>query len=93
VGNAAGRIESAARRVEAARLGRRLADESLVAEQKRLQVGQSSTFTVLQFQEVLARAEISEYRAIADYNQALAEYNRQIGTTLDVHAVVLTVGR
>lgn len=93
VGNAAGRIESAARRVEIARLGRRLADESLVAEQKRLQVGQSSTFTVLQFQEVLARAEISEYRAIADYNQALAEYNRQIGTTLDVHAVVLSVGR
>jgi len=93
VGNAAGRIESAARRVETARLGRRLADESLVAEQKRLQVGQSSTFTVLQFQEVLARAEISEYRAIADYNQALAEYNRQIGTTLDVHSVVLTTGR
>ena len=93
VGNAAGRIESSARRVESARLGRRLAGESLTAEVKRLQVGQSSTFTVLQFQEVLSRAEISEYRAIADYNQALAEYNRQIGTTLEAHGVTLSVGR
>lgn len=93
VGNAAGRIESSAKRVESARLGRKLAEESLTAEQKRLQVGQSSTFTVLQFQEVLARAEISEYRAIADYNQALAEYDRQIGTTLLVHNVKLDIGR
>lgn len=93
VGNAAGQIESAAKRMESARFSRRLAEESLTAEQKRLQVGQSSTFTVLQFQEVLARAEISEYRAIADYNQALAEYDRQIGTTLAVHNVTLKIDR
>ena len=89
VANAASQIVATARRVEAARRARQLADESLVAEQKRLQVGQSDTFTVLQFQELLAAAEQGEYRAIADYNIALADYDRAIGETLGRHAVTL----
>jgi outer membrane protein TolC len=89
VGNAAGRIDTSAKRVEIARFARQLAEESLTAELKRLRVGQSTTFTVLQFQDVLAQAEFSEYRAIADYNQALAEYDRQIGTTLTIHGVTM----
>jgi outer membrane protein TolC len=89
VANAAGQIGSAARRVEATRRARTLADESLVAEQKRLQVGQSDTFTVLQFQELLAAAEQAEYRAVADYSIALAEYDRTTGATLERHAVTL----
>lgn len=93
VANAAGQIDSSSKRVEMTRYARKLAGESLAAEQKRLQVGQSSTFTVLQFQEVLSGAEISEYRAIADFNQALAEYDRQIGTTLIARGVKLDTPR
>ncbi|MFT3829029.1 MAG: TolC family protein [Opitutaceae bacterium] len=89
IANASGQIEATARRVEATRRARQLADDSLVAEQKRLQVGQSDTFTVLQFQELLSAAEQSEYRAVADYNIALADYDRAIGITLQRHAVTL----
>jgi outer membrane protein TolC len=89
VANAAGQIDATARRVEATRRARQLADDSLVAEQKRLQVGQSDTFTVLQFQELLSAAEQSEYRAVADYNIALADYDSAIGTTLARHNVTL----
>lgn len=89
VANAAGQIDATSRRIEATRRARNLADESLVAEQKRLQVGQSDTFTVLQFQDLLSYAEQSEYRAVADYNIALAEYDRAIGGTLARHAVTL----
>ncbi len=89
IANTAGQIEATSRRVEATRRARQLADDSLVAEQKRLQVGQSDTFTVLQFQELLAAAEQAEYRAVADYNIALADYDRAIGLTLERHAVTL----
>ncbi len=87
--NAAGQIDATTRRMEATRRARNLADESLVAEQKRLQVGQSDTFTVLQFQDLLSSAEQAEYRAVADYSIALAEYDRAIGATLARHAVTL----
>jgi outer membrane protein len=89
VANAAGQIENTAQRVEATRRARELAQQSLVAEEKRLQVGQSTTFTVLQFQDLLTAAQLSEDRAIADYSIALADYDRAIGTTLDVHGIKL----
>ena len=89
VADAAGQIESTVRRLEATHRARQLAAESLVAQQKRLQVGQSDTFTVLQFQELLAAAEQAEFRAVADYNIALASYDRAIGTTLERHNVTL----
>ncbi len=89
VANAAGQIDATARRVEATRRARELARESLTAEQKRLQVGQSDTWTVLQFQELLSAAEQAEYRAVADYNIALSEYDRTIGATLEQHGVTL----
>jgi outer membrane protein len=89
VANAAGQIDATFRRVEATRLARQLAAESLVAQQKRLQVGQCDTFTVLQFQDLLVNAEQAEYRAVADYNIALADYDRAIGMTLERHTVTL----
>lgn len=89
VANAAGQIDATARRVDATRRARELAEASLVAEQKRLQVGQSDTFTVLQFQELRSAAEQAEYRAIADYNIALAEFDRTTGATLERYAVSL----
>ncbi len=89
VANAAGQIDATARRVDSTRRARQLAAESLAAQQKRLQVGQVDTFTVLQFQDLLSNAEQAEYRAIADYNIALANYDRTIGTTLDRHTVTI----
>jgi len=89
VANAAGQIATTAQRVAATRHARELAQQSLAAEEKLLQVGQSTTFTVLQFQELLAGAQVSEDRALADYNIALANYDRAIGATLETHAIEL----
>jgi len=83
VGNAAGRIETAQKRVQATLQARKLAQAVLDAEVKRLRAGQSSTFFVAQQQEILSGAEVNEARAQADYHEALADYDRQLGVTLE----------
>jgi len=83
LGNAADQIESAQKRVQANRKARELAQATLDAEVKRLRAGQSSTFFVSQQQEILIGAEISEAFAQADYQKALADYDRQLGVTLE----------
>lgn len=83
VGNAADQIETTQRRIKATREARDLAQATLDAEVKRLRAGQSSTFFVLQQQEILASLEVSASRAQSDYHKALAEYDRQLGVTLE----------
>jgi len=83
VGNAAGEIETTQKRVRATRQARELAQATLDAEEKRLRAGQSSTFFVSQQQEILSYAEVREAAAQADYHKALAEYDRQLGITLE----------
>jgi len=83
VGNAAGQIETAQKRIQADRRARELAQATLDAEEKRLRAGQSSTFFVAQQQELLSIAEVREAAAMADYHKALAEYDRQLGLTLE----------
>lgn len=83
VGNAANNIETARRRVDAARAARELGQATLDAEQKRLRAGTGNTFFVVQQQEILASLEVAELRAEADYRKAIAEYDRQLGVTLE----------
>src|SRR5690606_3598506 len=89
VGNAAGQIETAAQRVEATRRSRELEQRNLDDEVRKLRAGTGNTFFVLQQQEILAVAEIRAYRAQADYQKALAEYDRQLGETLERHHIVI----
>jgi outer membrane protein len=83
VGNAASQIETTQNRVQAARHARDLAQATLDAEVKRLRAGQSSTFFVSQQQEILTFAEVSEAAAQADHHKALADYDLQLGLTLE----------
>ncbi|MDQ5977876.1 MAG: hypothetical protein QG602_848 [Verrucomicrobiota bacterium] len=83
VGNAAGQIETVQKRIQATRRARESAQATLDAEVKRLRVGQSSTFFVAQQQELLSIAEVREAAAMSDYHKALAEYDRQLGVTLE----------
>ena len=83
VGNAAANIETTRQRVDAARAARELGQATLDAEQKRLRAGTGNTFFVVQQQEILASLEVAELRAEADYRKALAEYDRQLGITLE----------
>ncbi|MBA4138847.1 MAG: hypothetical protein C0518_16200 [Opitutus sp.] len=91
VGNAAANIETTRQRVDAARKARELGQSTLDAEQKRLRAGTGNTFFVVQQQEILASLEVAELRAEADYRRALAEYDRQLGITLEKLNIAIAV--
>ena len=67
------------KRVDATRSARELAEQSLKAEQRKLEAGTSSTFFVLRLQSDLALAELREISAVADYNRSVADFNRLRG--------------
>ena len=93
VGNAASQITTSRQRVDATRHARELAQQTLDAEIKRLRAGSSNTFFVLQQQDILSASEISEANALVDFHKALAEYDRQLGTTLERLSIALVLPR
>jgi outer membrane protein TolC len=80
-------LETDAKIVEANRISRELADQKLVAEQKKLAVGLSTNYQVLQYQRDLANAQIAELKSLIDYSLALSRVNRVTGTTLEKHRI------
>lgn len=83
------RIDSAAKRVEANRSARALAEEQLRVEQRRLEAGVTTTFNVLSFQRDLATAQANEIQAITEYNKALANLEQVRGTALEKNKIDL----
>jgi outer membrane protein TolC len=81
------RIEANAKRVDANRAARVLAEEQLRVEQRRLEAGVTTTFNVLSFQRDLAAAQASEVRAIADYFESLANLEKVQGTVLQANRI------
>ena len=75
--------------VQATRQARIYAEAALDAEQKKYEVGKSTTFTVLQLQSKLTSARSGEIRALADYNEALAKLAQEEGTTLERNRISL----
>jgi outer membrane protein TolC len=86
---AAQEVETAWLQIATTRHARELAEQSLAAEEKKLQVGNSSTFFVLRLQGDLASAEIREMQAITDYLIARSEYDRVLGATLERRRIVI----
>ena len=62
-------------RVEATRASRELAERQLEAEQRKFEVGLSTTFFVFQAQRDLATARNNELRAILDYIRSLVDFD------------------
>jgi outer membrane protein TolC len=62
------------KRVQATQVARQLAERRLEAEQKKFNVGMSTTFLVFQAQRELAQARTNELRAVIDYNQSLVDF-------------------
>jgi outer membrane protein TolC len=89
VDNAVGQVQTNAKRVEATRVARRLAEESLAAEESRLRAGASTSFLVLQAQSQLAAARSAEIRARADFGASLVDLARVEGTTMEKHHITL----
>ena len=69
--------------MEATKQARIYAEAALDAEQKTYAVGKATTFEVLQYQNNLTAARSQEIRALANYNEALANLAQQEGSTLD----------
>jgi outer membrane protein len=76
VREAALRLEQNRQRIETARLGRELAEQRLDAEQRRFEVGMSTSFLVIQAQRDLAVARDNEQRAYLDYQLAAVAFER-----------------
>lgn len=89
VDNAIGEVETNRKRVDATAAARRLAEESLKAEEAKLRAGSSTSFLVLQAQSQLAAARSAEIRARSDYAESIAALAQADGTTLDKHNISL----
>ncbi len=76
---------------KATRDARDYADQALQAEQKKLQVGTSTSFIVLQLQSNLTAARSAEIRALADYNEDLAQLAQFEGTILERHHLTVKI--
>jgi len=63
--------------------------EKLQSERKRMDVGERTTFDVLDFQDDLAESRARHARALADYQIALAELGRSMGILLQVHGIAV----
>jgi outer membrane protein TolC len=76
VRDAALRLQQNRERIETARLGRELAEQRLDAEQKRFDVGMSTSFLVIQAQRDLAVARENEQRSFLEYQLAAVAFER-----------------
>ena len=89
VTEAADQVETTRKSVAAAKVAFDLAQQTADDELKKLRAGASNTFFVLQEQEMLAQAETSYYQALAEQRNAVAAYDREIGTTLARYHITL----
>ncbi|MFL6214948.1 MAG: TolC family protein [Blastocatellia bacterium] len=87
--NALQAVETTRQRVDTARASREAAQKQLASEQRRFQAGLSTTYFVLERQNALSEAQGRELRAMTDYNKALSELQRVMGTTLTTANVEL----
>ncbi len=74
VRRAARQIRSAADRMDAARVGADLAEERAEAEQRRYEVGLSTTFLVTQAQRDLMQAHVKLLQSSLDYESSLVNF-------------------
>lgn len=79
--NAVRAVQTDYKRVQAYKLARELADKKLEAEEKKLKVGLTTNYLVLQYQRDLGNAQDAELKAIIDYNLSLARLDKALGTT------------
>lgn len=87
IDNAIKQAASSYDRVQATRKASEYALAALEAEQKKLENGKSTSFVVLQLQNDLTSARSAELRAVADYNNALAELSFREATTFERHNI------
>ena len=83
VRQAARAVATNRKRIDATRVARELAQRRLEAEQKKFEVGMSTSFLIVQAQRDLSQAAANELRALIDFVKAIAQFERAKGTILD----------
>ena len=89
IDNAVKQAQSNYQSVEATKQARIYAEAALDAEQKTYAVGKATTFEVLTYQNNLTAARSQEIRALANYNEALANLAAQEGATLERNDITI----
>jgi outer membrane protein TolC len=87
IDNAVKQAQSSYESVDATREARIYAEAALDAEQKTYAVGKATTFEVLQYQSALTTARGAEIRALANYEEALANLAEQEGSTIERNGI------
>jgi outer membrane protein TolC len=82
-------IKSSRDRIEVAERFVNLADKTLGQEEERMRAGLSDTFRILIFQVNLIEAKIRRVQALVDYQKALAQLYRAMGTNTKRYDMVV----
>lgn len=83
IDNDIGTIRANYDQVQATRAAREYEEAALDAEQKKLESGKSTTYTVLQVQRDLTTARGNEIQALDTYNKSLSQLSLHEGSTFD----------
>jgi outer membrane protein TolC len=89
VRNAVQAVETAKMRIDAAEAATKFARQQLDGEEKKFAAGLQPAYFVLERQNQLSVAQISELQAKADYNIAIANLQRVMSTTLTTSSIEL----
>ncbi len=87
VRQAARRVETAAKQIEAAKASRVFQERNLDAERKRYENGMSTSFQITQIQDDLSQAQSREVNAVISYRTAVAELERTLGRLLQSEGI------
>jgi len=93
VKNAVIGLQQARARYENAVATRTLAQQTLSAEQRRFQFGESTIALVVQAQRDLALDQSAEVQAMANYTHAKIAFDEAVGQTLDVNNISMDEAR
>lgn len=91
VRNALQSVTTAQARLRSAAVARENAEQQYDSEKRKLDVGQSTVFLVLERQTALTIARGNELRAQTDLNKSIAELQRATGNSLTANNVTVTV--
>ena len=80
-------LQANAKLVDAYKIAVELQGERLKAEEKKLSVGLSTNFIVLDYQRQYANAQTQALRSVIDYNLTMARINRILARTFNVYDI------
>lgn len=82
-------LETSIGLIDASRVSVAAAAKKLDAEEKKLDLGRSTVYQVLQFQQDLSDARLSEIRALVNAHTAQTALRRAVGTILEYEGIIL----